>query len=159
MAGLFLGLAGVAVAGIGAAGRSRLAAADSGPIAGLSLAFPTGGDVPFVVSAFLPVPLLAAAALFLLPAEERALRRGVVLYAALCLALALVHTQVGANAARLGSLFGGPVLALGLARRRPLALALVAAAAALLAVGGAGARPVRSRRRSVRRVRPTTSRC
>jgi hypothetical protein len=37
-----------------------------------------------------------------------------------------VHTQVGANAARLGSLFGGPVLALALVGRRPVALAILA---------------------------------
>jgi hypothetical protein len=127
VAGLFLALAGVAVA---LTGRRRdgiaLAAATLAPIAGLALAFPTSGYFPFVATAFLPVPLLAAAALVLLPAEERTLRAGVVLYAALCLALALVHTQVGANAARLGSLFGGPVLALGLAGRRPVALAILA---------------------------------
>jgi hypothetical protein len=40
--------------------------------------------------------------------------------------LFVFHTQIGANAARLGSLFGGPVLALGLAGRRPIALALCA---------------------------------
>ena len=127
VAGLFLALAGVAVA---LTGRRRdgiaLAAATLAPIAALALAFPTSGYFPFVATAFLPVPLLAAAALVLLPAEERTLRVGVVLYAALCLALALVHTQVGANAARLGSLFGGPVLALGLAGRRPVALAILA---------------------------------
>ncbi len=127
VAGLFVALAGVTVA-IGAGSRAglALAAATLAPIAALALAFPTSGYFPFVATAFLPVPLFCAAALFLLPVEERSLRIGVILYAALCLGLALVHTQVGANAARLGSLFGGPVLALGLAGRRPLALALLA---------------------------------
>ncbi len=127
VAGLFVALAGVAVA---LTGRRRagiaVAAGALAPIAALALAFPTDGYFPFVATAFLPVPLLAAAALILLPAEERTLRLGVVLYVGLCLVLAIVHTPVGANAARLGSLFGGPVLALGLAGRRPVALALLA---------------------------------
>jgi hypothetical protein len=127
VAGLFVALAGLAVA---LTGRRRdgiaVVAGATAPIAALALAFPTDGYFPFVASAFLPVPLLAAAALILLPAEERTLRVGVVLYTGLCLVLAIVHTPVGANAARLGSLFGGPVLALGLAGRRPVALALLA---------------------------------
>jgi hypothetical protein len=127
VAALFLALAGVAVA-LGAGWRAglALAAATLVPVAALALAFPTAGYFPFVATAFLPVPLFAVAALTLLPAEERSLRIGVILYTVLCLGLALAHTQVGANAARLGSLFGGPVLALGLAGRRPVALALLA---------------------------------
>ena len=127
VAGLFVALAGVTVA-ITPGWRAgvALAAATLAPIAALALAFPSSGYFPFVATAFLPVPLFAFAALVLLPVEERSLRIGVILYAALCLGLALAHTQVGANAARLGSLFGGPVLALGLAGRRPLALALLA---------------------------------
>jgi hypothetical protein len=127
VAGLFVAMAGGALA---VTGRPRLgaalAAAALAPIAVLGLAFPAGGYFPFVFTAFLPVPLFAAAALVLLPPEERVLRAGVLIYAVLCLVLFVFHTQVGANAARLGSLFGGPVLALGLAGRRPLALALVA---------------------------------
>jgi hypothetical protein len=127
VAGLFVAIAGGALA---VTGRPRLglalAAVALMPIAVLGLAFPAGGYFPFVFTAFLPVPLFAAAALVLLPPEERLLRAGVLIYAALCLVLFVFHTQVGANAARLGSLFGGPVLALGLAGRRPVALALVA---------------------------------
>ena len=127
VAALFCALAGltVAISGGRRAGLA-LAAATLAPVAALALAFPSAGYFPFVATAFLPVPLFAAAALVLLPVEERSLRLGVILYAALCLGLAIVHTQVGANAARLGSLFGGPVIALGLAGRRPLALALLA---------------------------------
>jgi hypothetical protein len=127
VAGLFVAVAGGALA---VTGRPRLgialAAAALAPIAVLGVAFPAGGYFPFVFTAFLPVPLFATAALVLLPGEERLLRAGVLIYAALCLVLLVFHTQVGANVARLGSLFGGPVLALGLAGRRPLALALVA---------------------------------
>jgi hypothetical protein len=127
VASVFVALAGGALA---VTGQRRIGAilivASLAPIAVLGLAFPTDGYFPFVLSAFIPVPLFAAAALYLLPPQERALRAGVVLYAALCLVLFVFHTQIGANAVRLGSLFGGPVLALGLAGRRPIALAVCA---------------------------------
>jgi len=127
VAGLFVAMAGGALA---VTGRRRigtlLAVAALAPIVVLAVAFPTGGYFPFVFTAFLPVPLFAGAAFILLPPEERLLRAGVLIYAALCLVLFVFHTQIGANAARLGSLFGGPVLALGLAGRRPVALAIVA---------------------------------
>src|SRR4051794_33702092 len=127
VAALFVAVAGGALA---VTGRRRegavLAVGALARIVALSLAFPTGGYFPFVFTAFLPVPLFATAALVLLPKEERVLRAGIVIYAGVCVVLLLVDTQVGANAARLGSLFGGPVLALGLAGRRPVALAIVA---------------------------------
>jgi len=127
VAGAFVALAGGALA---VTGERRIGVivivASLAPVVALAFAFPTGGYFPFVTSAFIPVPLFAAAALFLLPPEERVLRAGVVLYAVACLVLFVFHTQIGANAARLGSLFGGPVLALGLAGRRPIALALCA---------------------------------
>jgi hypothetical protein len=127
VAAVFVAIGGGALA---VTGRRRLGALLAvgalAPIALLGLAFPTGGYFPFVFTAFLPVPLFAAAALILLPPEERVLRAGILIYAGLCLLLFAVHTQIGANAARLGSLFGGPVLALGLAGRRPIALAIVA---------------------------------
>jgi hypothetical protein len=127
VAAVFVAIAGGALA---IAGRRRpgvlLAVGALVPVALLGLAFPTGGYFPFVFTAFLPVPLFAAAALLLLPAEERVLRAGILIYAGVCVVLFAVHTQVGANAARLGSLFGGPVLALGLAGRRNVALAILA---------------------------------
>ena len=127
VAAIFVALSGAA---LGVTGQRRigaiLIAASLAPIAILGLAFPASGYFPFVVSAFIPVPIFAAAALVLLPPQERVLRVGVVLYAVMCLVLFIFHTQIGANAARLGSLFGGPVLALGLAGRRPIALAVCA---------------------------------
>jgi hypothetical protein len=72
------------------------------------------------------VPLFALAALLLLPPEERLLRWGVALYALATIAAFAVANPVGGNMARLGALAAGPVLALGLAGRRPLALALLA---------------------------------
>ena len=127
VAGLFLALAGVAVVLAGdRRGGALVALAALGALGALSLAFPSGGEEPFVFSAFIGVPLLAAAALLLLPATERVLRWGVAVYAIAALAAFAVANPVGGNMARLGALAGGPVLALGLAGRRPVALAAIA---------------------------------
>lgn len=136
VAGLFLALAGVAhfLAGSRGEGAALTAAALVPPVL-LSAAFPEGGHEPFVVSAFAPLPLFAAACLWLLPAEQRALRIGAALYGIAGIAAYLLDTPMGGNAVRLGALFGGPVLlcAIGLAgppRRR----ALIALTFAALAV-------------------------
>ncbi|MGB2711308.1 MAG: hypothetical protein WBC33_07310, partial [Conexibacter sp.] len=68
----------------------------------------------------------AAVALALLPAEERTLHAGVVLYALGCAAAYALDTPVGGNVVRLGALFAGPLAALVWWQRRPLVLALVA---------------------------------
>jgi hypothetical protein len=92
----------------------------------MSLAFPTDGWFPFATTAFLPVPLFALAVIYLAPPGEDWLRRGTIIYLAACVFFAVVHTPVGANAARLGALCAGPVLALVLFPRRALVLAVVA---------------------------------
>ncbi|MGI9557059.1 MAG: hypothetical protein ACR2N5_03865 [Solirubrobacterales bacterium] len=91
----------------------------------LALAFPTEGVEPFVLSAFVGVPLLVGAVLLFVPREERVLRIGVVLYGLLALAVLVVPTPLGGNATRLGALFAGPVLAIVLSGRRGWVLALV----------------------------------
>ncbi len=127
VAGLFLALAGVAVMLAGdRRGGALVALPALGALGALSFAFPTSGDEPFVFSALIGAPLLAAAALLLLPAEEKVLRWGVAVYAIAAIAAFAVANPVGGNMARLGALAGGPVLALGLAGRRPVALAAVA---------------------------------
>jgi len=124
IAGLFLALAGIAHF---LAERRReglwLAGGAFSVAVALSLAWPEGGTEPFAASAFWPVLAFAAAVLAFAPREERALRTGAVLYAAACLAAFLLDTPMGGNATRLGALFGGPLLACMLWRRRPLALA------------------------------------
>lgn len=126
VAGLFLALAGVAhfLAGARRDGAWITAAAIVPPVL-LSVAFPEGGHEPFVFSAFAPLPLFAAACLWLLPREQRALRIGAALYGLAGVAAYVLETPMGGNAVRLGALFGGPVLlcAIGLAgspRRRAL---------------------------------------
>jgi hypothetical protein len=64
--------------------------------------------------------------LALVPREERAIRYGAILYAVACTAAFAFDTPMGGNAARLGTLFGGPLLACLLWRRRAAALLLLA---------------------------------
>jgi hypothetical protein len=99
------------------------------PPVALSIAFPEGGWEPFVLSAFLPVPLAAAAAVMVLPRRERTLRIGAALYGVAGIAAYAVHTPMGGNAMRLGALFAAPVLVSAVrvepGRRRALFLALL----------------------------------
>ena len=146
VAGLFLALCGVALAlaGLRLPGEApraddraarhegaALAAAALIPPVLLSLAFPEGGHEPFVLSAFLPLPVFALGAALFLPAREHALRIGAALYGLAGIAAWLLETPMGGNAVRLGALFGGPVLlcAIGLSgsprRRALLAVAFV----------------------------------
>jgi hypothetical protein len=111
--GLFVAIAGVALALAGGPRRGlALALGALVPIAAVNLAFPTGGFEPFVFSAFIAIPLLAAAVIWLVPAEYRALRLGAVLYAVLAVVLFVFDNPLGGNVTRLGTLFAGPVLAL-----------------------------------------------
>jgi hypothetical protein len=135
VAGLFLAIAGAAVTIAcrpAAAGRrawtggAMMAAGAIGALAAIGLAFPNGGVEPFVTSTFQNVPLFALAALIVLPGDERILRWGVGLYALLVIALFAFDTAVGGNVTRLGALFAGPVLAVSLWARRPVALAVLA---------------------------------
>ena len=127
VAGLFVGLAGVAIGLAGARARGAwLALGAAVPIVVLNLAFPVGGEEPFVFDAFIAVPLLAAAVLWLVPVEYRALRIGVVLYALLALAVFVIPNPLGGNVTRLGALLAGPVLALVLWPRGRLVVVAVA---------------------------------
>jgi len=114
VAGLFLALAALAWALAGRRSAALLMLAALAPIAVLSVAFPEGGSQPFVSSAFYPelfgVLLIAA----LIEPQQRLLRIGVLLYAALLLGSFLIPTAVGGNVDRLGALFAGPVAALAL---------------------------------------------
>jgi hypothetical protein len=127
VAGLFLALVGVALVLAGdRRGGTTIAATAIAAIAALSLLSPTGGEEPFAFSSLVPVVLFAITALILLPPEEATLRWAIVVYALASIAAFAVPNPVGGNMARLGALAAGPVLALGLLGRRPLALALLA---------------------------------
>lgn len=129
LAGLFLAIASAAVvlARWRDGGWGQPAAVGAAALAAIGLvvlAFPVEGVEPFVTSTFLALPLLAAVALVVLPPRERDLRIGFALYGLAAIVLFAFDNAVGGNAARLGALFAGPVLALALVeRRRPLALA------------------------------------
>ena len=116
VAGLFLAMAGVAVA-LAANGDHMkrregilIAAAAFIPPLFLAWAFPEGGWAPFPFTAYLPIPAFALACLIVLPREQRALRWGAALYGIGSTVALLLETPMGGNAVRLGALFGGPVL-------------------------------------------------
>lgn len=126
VAAAFLG--GVLLAGSAADGIRRHAVPISvggvalAVVASLNLAFPENGHFPFVFSSFIAVPLWCGAALLItrnLPGERqfRAVLCGYLLAAT---AMWLLPNPLGGNAARLGALFGGPVLAAVLLSHRPL---------------------------------------
>ena len=145
VAGVFLGLAGVAWAldGSGASAPRReqaeRAAATSAPIfallltasallpiAALAVAFPDGGTQPYAASSFFPEEVLVLAIAALLPREARTLRLGTVLYGAMMAAAFVVTSPLGSNAERLGALMAAPFAVFALREHRPrLLLALV----------------------------------
>ena len=130
VAGLFLAGAGLAWA---VARRSLwglgMAASAFGAGVLIALAFPEGGSQPFTFTSFIPTFLATVVALVLVPAEDRLLRAGLAIYLAGLLVSVVVDNPVdnapvnfdnpmGSNAARLGALFVGPLLACVLWRRQ-----------------------------------------
>jgi hypothetical protein len=117
VAGAFLAMAMLAWA-LGAGSRRALPGAlcllALAPIVFLSVAFPEGGSQPFVASAFWPALAGVVAVGLLIPAEQRVLRIGALLYALVLLGSFLVPSAVGGNADRLGALAAGPIAACAL---------------------------------------------
>ncbi len=139
VAGLFLALCVTAWA-LAASAQQRarawgwgaaIAAAALAPIAITVVLFPEGGTHNLVASSFWPALATSLALAALLPARERALRVGALLYALLLVAAFVIDSPLGGNATRLGALATGPVL-LGalIGRRRPWLIVALAAAAA-----------------------------
>jgi hypothetical protein len=129
VAGLFLAGAAIAWA---AARRSvwglAMAASAFGVGVLIALAFPEGGSQPFTFGSFLLAILATLVVLALIPSEQRVLRAGVAIYAVGLIVSVIVDNPVGdapvnfdnpmgSNAARLGALFLGPLLACVLWRR------------------------------------------
>jgi hypothetical protein len=122
VAGAFLALAAVAVAAAKPSMRRStilVAAAGIVPTVLLAAAFPEGGHQPYALGAFLPVPLVMALFVLLLPREERALRIGAALYALVAIAAFVIATPLGGNVSRLAELFAGPVVLCSLLTFRP----------------------------------------
>ncbi len=94
---------------------AALCVAALAPIAVLSVVFPEGGSQPFVASAFYPALAGVIVIIIVIPAEQRTLRVGAVLYALVLIGSFLIPSAVGGNADRLGALAAGPVAALVLA--------------------------------------------
>lgn len=145
VAGAFL--AGVVIAGAIEPGRrsSRLALG-AGALALVltvapNLAFPEGGQFPFVFSSYVAIPAWCLGAMVLTQGvrrEERQLRRVLAGYLLASTAIWLLPNAMGGNAVRLGALFGGPVLAAVLLSRRPRPAVPVWVFAAALALTMAG---------------------
>ena len=94
----------------------------------LALAFPEGGQQPYALSAFIPVPVAALGFVLLLSKEDRMLRTGAAIYGLGALAAFALPTPFGGNASRLGTVFGGPLAAcVALGPRRPALRPLVVA--------------------------------
>ena len=135
VAGLFVALAVTAWAlAVPAEERVRawtwgaaIAAAALAPVAATLVLFPEGGTHPLPPLSLWPALATVLALAGLLPARERALRIGALLYALLLVAAFVVDSPLGGNATRLGALVAGPVL-LGalLGRRSPVLLAVLA---------------------------------
>jgi len=96
------------------------------PVALLSVAFPEGGSEPFTWATLWPIPAIALVALVLIPKRNVTLLAGIALYALGCIAAFEIATPVGSNAARLGPLLAGPIVALLWYPRHKLWLAVVA---------------------------------
>jgi len=114
VAGAFLALAYLAW---GLAGPRRglpaaLAGAALLPVGVLVVVFPEGGTQPFAPSAFFPALAGVLAVAALIPAEQRTLRIGALLYGVAMIGAYVLHTPVGGNAERLGALLAGPLAVL-----------------------------------------------
>ena len=126
VAALFAGIAGLALALTGRRGVGVvLAVAVAVPTVVLAVAFPEGGDFPFVVSAFVPA-FVAGVAVAVVAPRGSALAVGAALYALLCLVVFVLPNPIGGNATRLATLVAVPVAVHLLWPRRKAALAVLA---------------------------------
>ena len=115
VAGLFLGLGVLAaLSRLPPRWRGVVFAAPLVVVLALALVFPEGGRQPYDLAAALLGLTVTVTVFFLLDPARRTLRRGVALYAIAVAAAYLIPSPMGSNAARLGVLFAGPLLLIGL---------------------------------------------
>jgi hypothetical protein len=108
-------------------GAAALLIAPATPVIISTLLFPGQGDMPFPATDFLFLLGLFGLAALLVPARERTLRIGAVLYLVAIAASFVLPSAVGGNISRLGECIGAPLLACLLwpdRRRWLLAIAL-----------------------------------
>lgn len=91
----------------------------------VALLFPEQGYQPFPAITYLSLLTLIGLGLLLVPTEQRAVRYGLLLWAASATFFFFVPTQIGGNIARPATLLAGPAAAVFLAHR-PRVLAVVA---------------------------------
>jgi hypothetical protein len=135
VAGVLLALAGLTHALVVRSPRS-LVALGAPPVvvaAALAALFPEGGWEPYPLYSFLASVAAIAGFLWVLPARQRLLRVGAVVYLAACVACVAVHTPMGANVERYGVLLAGPLLLCAL--QASGSRFSTAAVAALLGIG------------------------
>lgn len=117
VAGAFLALVGLAYAVVDRGRGLALAVAALVPILALSIAYPEGGYEPFAASAFWPALAGVVSIALLLPQgtltpnDRLVVKTGAALYALALIGAYSIHTPMGGNAARLGPLLAGPLLA------------------------------------------------
>jgi hypothetical protein len=110
VAGIFLGLAALALLFGGRVADGVVIAMGAAAPLGVMAAFSDGGTQPLPPQAWLPPLIAAAATLVLIPGRWRLIRIGAVLYAA-AIAITLVKPSlIGSNIERLGELLAGPLL-------------------------------------------------
>jgi hypothetical protein len=119
VAGVLLALAGVTHALYQRSPRSVLVLAvpTCAVVAALALLFPEGGTEPYPTLSFAATALVVLAFLWALPAPERLLRVGALVYLLACVLCLTIHSPVGSNIERYGVLLAGPLLVCAVARR------------------------------------------
>ncbi|WP_235826335.1 hypothetical protein [Candidatus Frankia alpina] len=105
--------------------RRVLPFAGAGAGIAVALAFPEDGYQPFPALTFLSLLALIAVGLLVVPKGARAIRHGLLLWAAAAAVFFFIPSQVGGNITRPATLLAGPAAALLLADRRRV-LAIVA---------------------------------
>jgi len=91
-------------------------------VAVLAALFPEGGFEPYPVLSFGATVVVVLAFLWALPARQRLLRLGALVYLLACLLCLAIHTPMGSNIERYGVLLAGPLLLCALARDHALAV-------------------------------------